>query len=157
VNPVFTVPDVSTGATAHIVGAPISLQKLSASAAASAGAAGQGSQPGTQPGASRSATRLSKVRVQSPISLTGARRAGLRASFVVPDGARVVAVQLSIGKRTVLRSVVTAAKAGTRQTVRLHSAALRRVLRRGRYTLALSAGTSRDHLGTPVRTTIRVR
>jgi hypothetical protein len=157
VNPVFAVPDVSTGAPAHIEGARISIQKSSAGGAA-AGPASKATQPGAQQGASASVIRrVSKLSVPARISLAGAQRTGLRASFVVPDGARVVAVRLSTGKHTVLRSVVSAGKAGTRQTVRLSGAALRRVLRRGRYTLAVSAGPSRTSLGTPVTRTISVR
>jgi hypothetical protein len=149
VNPVFAVPDVSTGAPAHIVGDTISVQKASA---------GQTTAPGSQRPAPNSAkTRVSRLRVQSRISLASARRDGLRASFVVPQGARVIGVRLLRGKRTVLGSVVPAGKAGARQTVRLGGAALRRVLGRGRYVLAVSAGPSRNRLGTPVLRTIRVR
>jgi hypothetical protein len=149
VNPVFAVPDVSTGAPAHILGAPISVDKAGGGQSTGAGSSGSGKKGATG--------RVSRLRVQSAISLAGARRNGLRASFVVPHGARVISVRLLLGKRTVLRSVVPAGKAGTRQTVRLGGAALRRVLHRGRYTLALSAGPSRNRLGTPVRATIGVR
>jgi hypothetical protein len=153
VSPVFAVPDVSTGAAAHIAGEVISLQKTR-----SGHSTGPGSRPGSQgPGKTTAAPRVSSVRVPSRVSVAAARRGGLRASFVVPDGARVIGVQLLLGKRTVYRTTVTAGKAGARQTVRLRGAGLRRALRRGRYTLALSAGPSRNQLGTPVRKTIRVR
>jgi hypothetical protein len=152
VNPVFAVPDVSTGAPAHIAGGPISLQKTRAGQAT-----GQG-RPGSNGSQTKSPkTRVSSLRIQSPISLSAARLSGLRASFVVPRGARVIEVRLLLGKHTVLRTVVPAGKAGKRQTVRLSGASLRRALRRGRYTLALSAGSSRTRLGTSVHATIRVR
>jgi hypothetical protein len=148
VNPVFAVPDVSTGAPAHIVGGTISVQKTSAGQATGSGS--------RQPGTKSARPRVSRLRVQSWISLANARRDGLRATFVVPHGARVIGVRLLLGKRTVLRSVVPAAKAGTRQTVRLAGAALR-VLHRGRYVLAVSAGPSRNRLGASVLRTISVR
>ncbi|MCW3064427.1 MAG: hypothetical protein JWN32_1599 [Solirubrobacterales bacterium] len=152
VSPIFAVPDVGTGALAHVAGDPISVEKTRAGHATA-----PGSQPGSQgSGKATGAPRVSKMRVQSRISIAAARRGGLRASFVVPGGARVIGAQLLRGKRTVFRSTVPAGKAGTTQTVRLRGAALRRVLRRGRYTLALSAGPSRNRLGTPVRRTIRV-
>jgi hypothetical protein len=152
VVPVFAVPDVSTGAPAHIAGVPISLHKARAGKT-SGGAAKPNA---TQEGRAVGRARISSLRVESPISLARARR-GLQASFVVPSGARVIGVRLLLGKRTVLTSVVRARKAGKRQTVRLAGKALRRVLRRGRYTLAVSAGPSRSDLGTPVLRTIRVR
>jgi hypothetical protein len=149
VNPVFAVPDVSTGAPAHIVGGTMSVQKTGGGHAT-----GSGSQ---RPGTKSARPHVASLRVQSRIALARARRDGLRASFVVPHGARVIAVRLSLGKRTVLRSVVPAAKAGTRQTVRLGGAALRRVLHRGSYVLAVSAGPSRNRLGASVVRTISVR
>jgi hypothetical protein len=120
---------------------------------------GSASRPGSAEarGGASVAARVSGLRVQARVSLASALRGGLRASFVVPDGARVVSARLMLGKRTVFRSVVPAAKAGTRQTVRLRGAGLRRVLRPGRYTLALSAGPSSARLGAAVLTTIRVR
>jgi hypothetical protein len=152
VSPVFAVPDLSTGAPAHVAGDVISVEKTRAGHATA-----PGSQPGSQgSGKATGAPRVSKLRVQSRVSIAAARRDGVRASFVVPNGARVIGVQLLRGKRTVFRSTVPAGKAGTTQTVRLRGAALRRVLRRGRYTLALSAGPSRNRLGTSVRRTIRV-
>ena len=189
VKPVFAVPDVSTGAPAHIASAPRSLKK-NAAAVDAGGTADLGAGPsaagdatgattdaatdaatgaptdatsgptaGARPGAHAAtgiAARVSRVRVPSSISLARARQ-GLTASFVVPSGARVVDVRLLLGTRTVYRSVVPAGKAGTRQTARINSQALRRVLRGGRFTLALRAGTSRTQLGAPVLRTVRVR
>jgi hypothetical protein len=151
VDPVFAVPDVSTGAPAHIAGAPVSLQMARAAIAAAPAAAS------AAPRGTASASRpVAHVRAPSAIALSRAR-AGLRVSLVVPDGARVIDVRLLRGSRVVVHRVVSAGKAGKRQTVVLGGAVLRRTLRRGRYTLALRSGPSRAQLGAPVLRTIRVR
>jgi hypothetical protein len=153
VTPVFGVPDVSTGAPAHIAGVPISLQNAPAAAVAGAAqSSGAASTPATPRGNASANPRVSSVRLTSPISLARAR-GGLRASFVVPAGARVIDVRLLLGKRTVVHRVVSAGKAGKRQTVVLSGKALHR----GRYTLALRSGSTRTQLGTSVLRTIRVR
>ena len=155
VNPVFAVPDVSTGAPAHIAGAPITLQ-MARGAAQSGGATSSGRPSHAGAGAKPRLPGLSGVRVRSRISLARARR-GLRASFVVPGGAQVIDVRLLRGTRMVAHRVVAAGRAGKRQTVVFRGTVLRRALRRGRYTLALRSGPSRTRLGTPVLRTIRVR
>jgi hypothetical protein len=156
VDPVYAVPDVSTGAPAHITGAPLSLQMARVAAPGSPAANSAPTPGGAARGTGRAKPRVSGVRVQSPISLAQAR-GGLRASFVVPGGGRVVDVRLLLGKRTVVHRVVSAGKAGKRQTVVLTGTALRRALRSGRYTLAVRCGASRSRLGTAVLRTIRVR
>jgi hypothetical protein len=141
VQPVFGVPDVSTGAAAHITAGLVSIDKSSARA---------------QPNArtrTEAKTRVRSVRVRARISATAAARGGLRASFVVPSHARFISVRLTRHKNTVFHRVLQAAKAGHRQTVRVPKAALRR---RGIYSLSVSAGPTRARLGTPVRKTIRV-
>ncbi|HEV7752780.1 MAG TPA: hypothetical protein VGO71_14650 [Baekduia sp.] len=175
ITPVFAVPDVATGAAAHIAGVPISLQLAptatpSGDAGSSAAAAPQGAAPGAAPsagsappqggpssgpasmGGATPGQRVSGIRVQSPISLARAR-AGLRPSFVVPAGARVIDVRLLLGRRTIVHRVVSAGPAGKRQTVALSG----RTLRRGRYTLAVRSGISHTRLRAPVLWTIRVR
>jgi hypothetical protein len=171
VTPVFAVPDVATGAPAHIAGVPLSLQLApaetpSGDAGSSAAAAPQGAAPGAgsapprgrpssgpaSKGGAAVGQRVSGIRVQSPISLARARQ-GLRPSFVVPAGARVIDVRLLLGRRTAVHRVVSAGPAGKRQTVVLSG----RLLRRGRYTLAVRSGTSRARLSAPVLWTIRVR
>jgi hypothetical protein len=140
VTPVFEVPDVRTGATAHIAaGATVRIAK-----------SGRG-------GASPSARGLAAVHVPARVSLRFARRKGIRASFVVPGGARVVRVQLKRGGKTLLRRVVPARKAGSRQTVRLRGPRLRRVLQRGRFRVTVSVGPSVARLGAPVSRAIVIR
>jgi hypothetical protein len=164
VQPVFAVPDVATGAPAHIEGAPISLQKQRSDGQAAGGGAGAGKTGGSAPqpgsgsaGSKGAGPQAAKLTVRSPLSLAIARRNGLSASFVVPRGARVVDTRLSFGGRVLLRRVDRARSAGARQTVRFHGAALRRVLRRaGRYTLAVRTGSSRNRLGTPLVGAVRV-
>jgi hypothetical protein len=177
ITPVFAVPDVATGAAAHIAGVPISLQLAptatpsgdagssaaaapppqgaAAGAAPSAGSAPPRGGPSSGPASMGGATagqRVSGIRVQSPISLARAR-GGLRPSFVVPAGAQVIDVRLLLGRRTIVHRVVSAGPAGKRQTVALSG----RTLRRGRYTLAVRSGISHTRLRAPVLWTIRVR
>jgi hypothetical protein len=144
VTPVFEVPDVSTGATAHIAGPAVQISRSSAAA------------PG--PGGSRPAgLRVRSLRRPARIGLQAARRKGILTSFVVPAGANVVRVQLERGHKAVMQRLLPAGRAGARQTVRLRGAGLRRVLDRGRFRIAVSAGPSRDTLGPPVTGAIVIR
>jgi hypothetical protein len=151
VTPVFEVPDVSTGATAHIAGAATQVSKVGAGANAKPGASGP-----RHPG-SPSAMRVRSLHRPARIGLGSARRNGIRASFVVPTGARVVRVQLKRGGKVQMRRVVPAATAGSRQTVRLRGPRLRRVLHRGTFRIAVSAGPSRAQLGPSVTRAIVIR
>jgi hypothetical protein len=144
VTPVFDVPDVSTGAMAHIAGVPAGLSKSPA-----AGAPGHGSR-GSSPNANRPhAKRVRSLHRPARIRIRTARRKGIRASFVVPSGAKIVRVQLKRARRTVMQRVVPAGTAGSRQRVRLHGPRLRRVLHPGTYRLVVSAGPSLAALGRP--------
>lgn len=137
VTPVYEVPDVSTGATAHIAaGAPVRVTKSTGGGSGGAG------------GAPPSDRRL-VVHVPARVGLARARRQGIRVWFVVPSGARVVRVRLQRSARTLLQRVVPAGKPGSRQTVRLRGPRLRRVLQRGRFRVAVSAGPSASRLGAP--------
>ena len=150
VTPVFDVPDVGTGAMAHIAGAAVSVSKLRADG---------GSKPGGSSGSGRrpAAMRVASLRLPARIGLRRARRDGIRASFVVPAGARVVRVQLKRGGKVVNGRVVPAANAGSRQRVRLRGAGLRRVLHRGKFRVAVRAGASVAQLGSPVSRVIVIR
>jgi hypothetical protein len=141
VIPVFEVPDVSTGAMAHIAGTTIQLSKSGAAPA-----------PGHAKG-----VRVRSLRRPARMSLGSARRKGIRTSFVVPAGVKVVRVQLTRGGRTLTQRVLSAGRAGARQTVRLRGARLRSVLRRGSFRIAVSAGPSRTQLGPPVTRSIVIR
>jgi hypothetical protein len=152
VTPVFDVPDVSTGVTAHIAGAAVGVSKLRAGA-------GGTSKPGGSSGSGHgpAAMRVASLRLPARISLRRAHRDGIRASFVVPTGARVVRVQLKRAGKVVTGRVVSAGNAGSRQTVRLRGASLRRVLHRGKFRVAVRAGASRAQLGPPVSGVIVIR
>jgi hypothetical protein len=165
---VYAVPDVSTGAPAHITGAPMSIQKTSAPGDAQGApdtpSAPEAVQPGAQPAAPPAAApnapavgRLTSIRATSRISLAHARRGGIQASFVVPAGAQVVRVRLARGKTTASTKFVAAGKPGTHQTVHLASASLARKLRRGTYALTVTAGPSRTQIGPAIRSTVSVR
>jgi hypothetical protein len=153
VTPVFEVPDVRTGAMAHIAGLAVQLSKLRANSKSGAGAPGEGGSSGH----GAAAMRVASLRKPGHIGLERARRKGIRASFVVPAGAQVVRVQLKRGGKTLTQRVVPAGKAHSRQTVRLRGARLRRVLHTGRFRLAVSVGPSIDQLGPPVTGAIVIR
>jgi hypothetical protein len=147
VTPVFEVPDVSTGATAHIAGAPVGVSKLSAAGT-----------PGGAPGSpGPAALRVASLRMPASIGLRRARRHGIRASFVVPAGARVVRVRLTRAGKVVMGRVVPAGTAGSRQAVRLRGARLRRVLHRGKFRVVVRAGASGAQLGPPASGAIAIR
>lgn len=164
ITPVFAVPDLATGAPAHIAGAPRTLATK-----APAGDGAQGDQtPQTPPGAPAAAPPqpapsakavggLTSIRATSRITLSRARRGGIRVSFVVPAGAKVARIRLARGTTTAYRKFVAVAAPGTRQTVKLSGTAFTRKLRRGTYTLSVTAGPSRSELGRPIASTVRVR
>ena len=145
---VFAVPDVATGALAHIAGAPIALQM--AHAAAPAAGATSSRPPRARPNAKRPVSGTGRAPSRISLSRAGG---GLRATLVVSKGAHVLDVRLLRGKRTLVHRVVRAGRAGTRQTVVI----TRRAPSRGRYTVAVRSGPSRAHLSAPVLRTIRVR
>jgi hypothetical protein len=171
VDGVYAVPDVSTGAPAHITGAPLSLKKTGAGGPPvgnppAAPGPGQPTSPSADSPAPRAdgpaappkvAGRLTTIRATTRISLARAKHGGIRASFVVPADTKVVRVRLSRAKRTTYQKVVSAAHPGTRQTVHLTGARLARKLRRGQYVLTVTAGPSRAQLGAAVTRTISVR
>ena len=171
VTPVIAVPDVSTGAQAHIAAAPVTVQKQAAAAGAGAGVSGSGpgaalagtaggtgrpGSPASTPTAATGPSRVSGLRAPSRVSARTARGSGITASFVVPAGASTVQLQLLQGSKA-LYSTAMAVRPGARRTVRLSSPSLRRLLRPGRYTLALRAGTSPQQLGPPLLRGLVVR
>jgi hypothetical protein len=173
VGGVYAVPDVSTGAPAHIAGIPLSLQKATGTGGPQGGDTPPAPEPAqptppsadapTPPAAAPAAApptvagRLTAIRATTRISLARARHGGIRASFVVPAGTAIVRVRLSRANRTTYLKYVAAAQPGTRQTMRLSGTGLARKLRRGRYVLAVTAGASRAQLGPAVTSTISVR
>jgi hypothetical protein len=154
VTPVFAVPDVSTGAGAHIDGAGLTVRK-SAPAAGGSGQTGGGSSPTstsaptkTSPKSGSSARpRVTGLRVASTMTLTRARRNGINASFVVLAGVKDVRVELLRGKKQVFRKTVRAGRAGKRQTVVLRGKELSRLLRVTTYTVGVQAGRSSSSFG----------
>ena len=155
VTPVFAVPDVSTGAAAHIAGVGASVKKSASSSGAGphppAGATtapAPGAGHGTSPTRTRTTEMLvTGLRGASSVTLAGARTHGITASFVVPAGAKAVEVGLLHRTKPVYSTVVRAGKTGSRQAVTLRGNRLSRLLRRGRYTIAVRAGTSRSSFG----------
>jgi hypothetical protein len=162
VSPVFEVPDVSTGASAHLAGAPVKvgLSKSAGGGSGSGSNSGSGSSKNSQgrtPAKRSGVVRVRSLRGSTRISLADARRNGIGASFVVPTGSRVVRVKLGRNGRTLMQSDVRAGRPGARQAVRLSGPRLRRVLQRGGFRLAVSAGPSRGQLGPAASRVIVVR
>ncbi|MCW3013360.1 MAG: hypothetical protein JWO02_452 [Solirubrobacterales bacterium] len=151
-TPVVAVPDVSTGAPAHIATAPISMQKDTPGATAGNPPSGAGSTPaGKAP-----VGRITGLHLAHRLSAPTARRRGITASFLTPADASIVEVQLIRGGTT-LYTIVVRARPGTRQTIRLSSPKVRRLLHPGRYTVRLRAGRSRRELGSPVLRAVVIR
>jgi hypothetical protein len=164
VDGVYAVPDVSTGAPAHIGGKPLSIQKTTVAGDVPVHDTPPAPEPAQPPAATPapapaapSVGRLTRIRVTSRISLTDARRGGIRVSFIVPAGAQVVRVRLAHHTSTAYLKLLAAGKPGTRQTVRLDGASLARKLRRGAYALTVAVGPSRTQLGSAITSTVSVR
>jgi hypothetical protein len=87
------------------------------------------------------------LRSASSLTLSAIRSHGLTASFLVPARTKTVEVELLRGSKPIYRTILRAGKAGSHQTVRLGGSRLYRRLRRGHYTIAVRAGTSRSTLG----------
>jgi len=154
-TPVFAVPDVSTGAASHIAGVGATVKKSApptsgAPPKPAPGAPAATPAPGRGKGSGSHSGQLlvTGLRGASRLTLAAARRHGIAASFIVPAGATTVQVELLRGARPMDVTVVRAAKAGSRQTVTLGGSRLRRLLRRGRYTIEVRAGASRSSMGT---------
>jgi hypothetical protein len=164
VRPVVAVPDVSSGALAHIRGVGVTLTKSASLPAAPPGHPGTGPSPTqTTPsptggsGSGRGRPRVSGLRVASTMTLGRARRTGIQVSFLVPGGARVARVALLHGNHRLFLATVRARPAGSRQRLRLYNAGLGRQLRPGVYTVAVQVGSSVSALGPLAAHAVRIR
>jgi hypothetical protein len=163
VTPVMAVPDVGTGASAHIAGVGMTVQKAGSSTeSSSSSGAGQSApaNPTTSTATSTATTtkataRVTAVKAPRKISLASARRYGIKVSFVVPSGVHVVQVQLRERGKSVYTAYVTSHRAGTRQWFTIPAKEAER-LHAARYTLAVKAGWSRSTLGTARTGAIRI-
>jgi hypothetical protein len=154
---VYAVPDVATGAKAHIKGAPLAIEKKTVAGDTSVTPETPPASPAAvaPPAAKPALGSLKYVRTTSKIYLSKARAGGIRVAFYVPSGARVVRVRLSKGKKTKYVNFLTAAPAGTRQVTHLKGKSLGS-LHRGDYTLSVSAGPSQSQLVSSVKKSIRI-
>lgn len=163
VTPVVAVPDVSTGAPAHIAGVGVSVAKAAAttpSGTTPPPGAGPGSPtvptPKNNPGTkTKPRAHAGSVRAPGRVSLANARRHGVKVSFVVPAGITTARIRLLSRGRSVYQTVVRSHRAGTRQTITL-PARLAKRLHKGKYTLAIRVGTTASTLGPPVTRSIRL-
>jgi hypothetical protein len=167
VTPVFAVPDVSTGAPAHIVGVAASVKKAvpapdtSQRPAPTDGHAQEPSPTGKPTGGHHPRPtrkpRVTGLRSASSLTLAAVRSHGLTASFLVPAGTKTVEVELLHGSKPTYQTILRADKAGSQQTVWLGDSRLYRLLRRGHYTIAVRAGTSRSTLGAATTRGLTIR
>jgi hypothetical protein len=135
VNAVFAVPDVATGALAHVLGAPLTI----------------GKRTGTPVSVAPLAAPPLPTAVSSLVSQ--ASRRGIQASFLVPVGARSVRLRLARGGRTAFEQVFpVAAPPGARQGVRVRAR-----LPRGRYRLMVGAWSRRTRVGPAASAVVVVR
>jgi hypothetical protein len=169
VTPVMAVPDVTTGAPAHIAGVGVTVNKTTSASA------GTGGSTSAEPGESTSPNRtitsvkstggtdhtdqprahVTRVRAASRVSLAGVRKHGIKVSFVDPSSIRMVQVVLRSGRRVVYVARVASHRAGSRQTVTLPAKIARR-LPAGKYTLAIRVGSSSAALDAPTTRDIRI-
>jgi hypothetical protein len=148
----YTVPDVATGTAADIGGPTLSVDKQTPEAAEPAPA------PELVPQAAAPAApkiALHGLLAKKKITLRSLRAGKLRASFVVPTGAKYVRVRLSSKGNTKAKIIAPAAVAGTRQTIALTGV---RKPKRGLYTITVLASPVRTmFVGDVLRAQVRVR
>jgi hypothetical protein len=149
----YTVPDVATGAMADIGGPTLSVDKQTPAPPAAPEA------PAPQPAAPAPAPApkfaLGGLLAKKKITLRSLRRGKLRASFIVPTGAKYVRVRLAKKRNTTKKVIVAAAAPGTRQTVALKGI---RKAKRGTYTITVRASSNpMSFTGDILRAKVRVR
>jgi hypothetical protein len=152
-NAVFAVPDVATGAAAHIAGTPLAAEKRSD------GSIGPSpNTPPSPPGPRGPAVgRLDGFTATKRVGLSHARRGGIRVAMRVPAGVKIVRIRLAYrGKSTAYLKFLAAEPAGSRQVVRLSGSSFARKLHRGHYTLTVMAGPSRTQLGQAIKAALVV-
>ena len=154
---VYAVPDVATGAGAHIEGAPLAIEKKTVAGEPSVVTpeAPAGAAPAPAAPSRPSIGRLTYVNTTSKIYRSLARKGRIRVALYVPAGAKVVRVRLSRSKTTKYLKYFTAAPAGTRQVLFLKGKSVTS-LRRGLHTLTVMAGPSKTELGSPIKRSVRV-
>ena len=148
----YTIPDVATGTTADIGGVTLSVDKETPAAPAPAQPAPEAPAPAP---AAPPKIALHGLVAKTKISLKALRAGKLRASFVVPTGAKYVRVRLSRSGDTKASVVAAAAPAGTRQTVALNHV---RKAKPGAYMLTVrTSPVSNMFVGDILRAGVRVR
>jgi hypothetical protein len=145
VNAVFAVPDVASGALAHVLGAPLTIGKRT-------GVAGPVVAPPVALAAPGPPRSVAGLRVPARIGRAHLARSGLRLVFVVPAGARTVRVRLARGRRTEFVELFPASAPGSTQLVRVRAR-----VPRGRYRLTVSALAGTRRVGAAASTRVLVR
>jgi hypothetical protein len=147
VTPVMAVPDVSTGAPAHIAGVGATVNLETTPPGRAPGSPGH-SRPKSHPTA-----RVTAVRVAKRLSLARARKRGIRVSFVVPRGVHVARIQLSHRGKRVFSAYIKSDRGGRRQAFTIPARKAKH-LHTARYSLAIQVGARRSALGPAVIRTI---
>ena len=153
----YAVPDVATGAAAHIDGAPLAIEKKSVDGGVEVTPAPDWRcRRATRCAGYPAHPRTPVVRPQHVEDLPAlARKGRIRVALYVPSGAKVVRVRLSHGGKTKYLKYFTAASAGTRQVLYLKGKSLQSV-KRGAHTLTVSAGPSRTQQGNAIKSRVTV-
>jgi hypothetical protein len=152
---VFAVPDVATGAPAHIEGAPLAIEKKTIAGDVSITPEAPAPAAAPPAAAAKPLGNLAYLRTTKRIGQSKARAGRIRVAFYVPSGTRVARVRLSKGGKTKYLKVLGAAPEGTRQVVYLKGKSLSS-LHRGLYTLSVSVGPSQSQLVSSVKRFLRV-
>ena len=150
----YTVPDVATGKMADIGGVTLSVDKETPAAPEPAPSQPAPQAPTPAPAAPPKIA-LHGLVTKRKISRRSLEAGKLRASFIVPTGAKYVRVRLSQNGNTKARVVAPAAAAGTRQTVALTGVSK---AKRGLYTITvLASRVNYMFVGDVLRASVRVR
>jgi hypothetical protein len=117
------------------------------------------SSPATQPAATPALPKLKldALTVSNRMSLRSARKRGIHAVVFAPETAKVVKVRLLRNGRVIARTVRKVRGDGVMTVVLPSTKKARRALRRGTYTIQVTAGQSTTSYGVTSTRTIRVR
>jgi hypothetical protein len=98
------------------------------------------------------------VRAPSAVTAASLATTGLPVTVTVPKGASIVRLRVLTTAKKSLLTTYKKVKGGTKVTIKVKSAKLRKRLRAGRrYVIEVRAGTAKNRLGNATRKTIRVR
>lgn len=148
----FDVPDVASGARAHIGGMTLDVDKQFPATPP------KGNPPGPNPPAEEAKIGLSGLFMRSAITAKSVTAGKLRVSFIAPTGAQYVRVRLWRPGQTAALNIVAVGTPGKRQTIAL-TGAKASMLKKGKtYTVTVSASPVQTmFVGPSLRGKVRIR